>query len=345
MDNPFSLPYLLFFLILLVATIFLIKVIIQNLALKALKENQKSFLDLAEQSFQKLRSSSNEDLESKKTAIEKQLSQLNEELDKLKTNTTELKTNLQLSKEQLTSLTDTTNQLNSVLSNNQQRGQWGERQAEDLLRHFDFQEGVNYNKQTSEGGDRPDFTFYLPKGKRLNMDVKFPIRAFQSYLEAESKTEKEALLKQFASDIKTHLKAIAKRKYINPADGTLDYCIMFISNEGIFQFVNQQEELLDLAKELSIVISGPTSLFAILSLIRQSISSFQIEERAKIIQKDLLKFQDEWSNYKEKMDSVQTKMDQASKALEEAQGTRTRALERPLNKILNHELNDEDLSS
>ena len=345
MDNPFSLPYLLFFLILLVATIFLIKVIVQNLALKALKENQKSFLDLAEQSFQKLRSSSNEDLESKKTAIEKQLSQLNEELDKLKTNTTELKTNLQLSKEQLTSLTDTTNQLNSVLSNNQQRGQWGERQAEDLLRHFDFQEGVNYNKQTSEGGDRPDFTFYLPKGKRLNMDVKFPIRAFQSYLGAESKTEQEALLKQFASDIKTHLKAIAKRKYINPADGTLDYCIMFISNEGIFQFVNQQEELLDLAKELSIVISGPTSLFAILSLIRQSISSFQIEERAKIIQKDLLKFQDEWNNYKDKMDSVQTKMDQASKALEEAQGTRTRALERPLNKILNHELNDEDLSS
>ena len=45
------------------------------------------------------------------------------------------------------------------------------------------------------------------------------------------------------------------------------------------------------------------------------------------------------------MDSVQTKMDQASKALEEAQGTRTRALERPLNKILNHKLNDEDLSS
>ena len=338
MENPFALPYLLFFSILLVATLFIIKVIIQNLALKALKENQKSFLDLAEQSFQKLRSSSNEDLESKKTSIEKQLSQLNSELDKLKTNTTELKTNLQLSKDQLTSLTETTNQLNSVLSNNQKRGQWGERQAEDLLQHFDFQEGINYDKQTSEAGKRPDFTFYLPKGKRLNMDVKFPIRAFQSYLEAESKAEQESHLKQFNSDIKTHLKAIAERKYINPSEGTLDYCIMFISNEGIFQIVNQQQELLDLAKEKSIVICGPTSLFAILSLIRQSINSFQIEERAKIIQKDLLKFQDEWENYKDKMASVQTKMDQASKALEEAQGTRTRALERPLKKILSHEI-------
>lgn len=345
MEIPFSFPYLLFFLILLGATLLLIKVIFQNLALKALKENQTSFLELAEQSFQKLRSSSNEDLESKKTAIEKQLTQLNAELDKLKTNTTELKTNLQLSREQLTGLTETTNQLNSVLSNNQKRGQWGERQAEDLLQHFDFQEGVNYNKQTSEGGDRPDFTFYLPKGKRLNMDVKFPIRAFQSYLEAESKTEQESHLKQFNTDIKNHLKAIAKRKYINVADCTLDYCIMFISNEGIFQIINQQQELLDLAKELSIILCGPTSLFAILSLIRQSISSFQIEERAKIIQKDLLKFQDEWVRYKDKMDSVQTKMDLASKALEEAQGTRTRALERPLNKILSHEFSDEDNAS
>jgi DNA recombination protein RmuC len=170
------------------------------------------------------------------------------------------------------------------------------------------------------------------------MDVKFPIRAFQSYLDAESKTEQESHLKQFTTDIKTHLKAIAKRKYINPAEDTLDYCIMFISNEGIFQIVNQQEELLDLAKDLSIVICGPTSLFAILSLIRQSVSSFHIEERAKIIQKDLLKFQDEWEKYKDKMATVQTKMDQAGKALEEAQGTRTRALERPLQNIINHEI-------
>ena len=339
MENSFSITYIIFFLVLLVATLFLIKIIFQNLALKALKDNQKSFLDLAEQSFQNLRSSSNEDLESKKTAIEKQLSLLNNELDKLKINTTELKTNIQLSKEQLTNLTTTTNHLNSVLSNNQQRGQWGERQAEDLLQHFDFQEGVNYDKQTSEGGDRPDFTFYLPKGKRLNMDVKFPIRAYQSYLDAESKSEQESHLKQFTTDIKGHLKAISKRNYINPSEDTLDYCIMFISNEGIFQIVNQKQELLNLAKDCSIVICGPTSLFAILSLIRQSLNSFQIEESAKVIQSDLSKFQDEWIKYKDKMSSVQTKMDQASKALEEAQGTRIRALERPLQNILKHDLN------
>ena len=328
---------LLALLIVLIVFAFIIKGLFQTIALKALKENQKSFLELAEQSFKQLRISSNEDLDSKKSAIEKQLVQLNQELNALKESTTELKTNLNLSKETLNTLTRTTTDLHSVLSDNQKRGQWGERQAEDLLRHFDFQEGVNYDKQTLESGDRPDFTFYLPKGKRLNMDVKYPIRAFQSYLEAETKSEQEAQLKQFISDVKTHIKAIAKRKYINPSEGTLDYCLMFISNEGIFQIINQQDVLLDLAKDLSIVICGPTSLFAILSLIRQSISSFQIEERAKLIQQDLSKFQSEWIKYKEKMANVETKIEQAQNALEEAQGARTRALEKPLQNILDHE--------
>lgn len=321
----------------LIVFAFVIKGLFQTIALKALKENQKSFLELAEQSFKQLRISSNEDLDSKKSAIEKQLSQLNQELNTLKESTTELKTNLTLSKDTLSTLTRTTTDLHSVLADNQKRGQWGERQAEDLLRHFDFQEGVNYDKQTNESGDRPDFTFYLPKGKRLNMDVKYPIRAYQSYLEAESKSEEEAQLKQFTSDVKSHIKAIAKRKYINPSEGTLDYCLMFISNEGIFQIVNQQDDILNLAKDLNIVLCGPTSLFAILSLIRQSISSFQIEERAKIIQKDLSKFQGEWIKYKDKMHGVETKLEQARSALEEAQGTRTRALEKPLQNILDHE--------
>ena len=99
---------LLALLIVLIAFAFIIKGLFQTIALKALKENQKSFLELAEQSFKQLRISSNEDLDSKKSAIEKQLVQLNQELNALKESTTELKTNLNLSKETLNTLTRTT---------------------------------------------------------------------------------------------------------------------------------------------------------------------------------------------------------------------------------------------
>ena len=240
---------------------------------------------------------------------------------------------------QNTSATNTTNSLNNVLSNNQARGQWGERQAEDLLRHFGLKEGVNYDKQTSESGNRPDFSFYLPKEKRLNMDIKYPISAYQAYLEADSKVEKERHLKQFLSDIKSHIKGVSKRGYINPAEGTLDFCILFISNEGIYNFINKQKELTDLASEHKLVFCGPTSLFA---MIRQSIQSFMIEEEARNFQSDLNKFKSEWCKYKEKIGSVEIKLEQATKALSEAESTRTKALERPLNKLLEYDFDSKE---
>ena len=60
------------------------------------------------------------------------------------------------------------------------RGQWGERMAEDVLRLAGFVENVNYRKQVQiEGGTgRPDYTFELPKGHVLYMDVKFPLAAY-----------------------------------------------------------------------------------------------------------------------------------------------------------------------
>ena len=331
-----------FFLLALLITVLFLKATFKTLALKTLQENQKYFLDLAENKFSQLRTENQADIEAKKEAIEKQLGYLNKELESFKTNTTELKTNIHLSREQITNLTKTTHSLNNVLSNNQARGQWGERQAEDLLRHFGLKEGINYDMQTSESGNRPDFSFYLPKGKRLNMDIKYPISAYQSYLEAESKSEKDSFLKQFISDIKTHIKDVSKRGYINPADGTLDFCILFISNEGIYNFINKQKELTDLASDHNLVFCGPTSLFAILSMIRQSIQSFMIEEEAKNFQSDLNRFKSEWSKYKEKILSVETKLEQASKALHEAETTRSKALERPLSKLLDYDFNSKD---
>ena len=66
------------------------------------------------------------------------------------------------------------------------RGQWGERMAEDVLRLAGFVENVNYVKQTQLDGatGRPDFTFPLPKGHELYMDVKFPMAGYLRFLDA-----------------------------------------------------------------------------------------------------------------------------------------------------------------
>ena len=77
-------------------------------------------------------------------------------------------------------------------------------------------------------------------------------------------------------------------------------------------------------------------------MIRQSIQSFMIEEEARNFQSDLNKFKSEWSKYKEKIGSVEMKLEQATKALSEAESTRTKALERPLNKLLEYDFDSKE---
>jgi len=111
----------------------------------------------------------------------------------------QLDNQLRLALEQTTRLQETTNQLRQALSNTRARGQWGERMAEDILRLMGFVEGINYKKQvSSEGGQsRPDFTFFLPQGRKINMDVKFPLDNYLHYLEASNDREKKITNRDF----------------------------------------------------------------------------------------------------------------------------------------------------
>ena len=91
-------------------------------------------------------------------------------------------------------LATTTQGLREALANPKARGQWGERMAEDVLRLAGFVEHVNY-EQADRGRGRPaipDFTFLLPKGHVLYMDVKFPLAAYLRYLEAATDAERAA---------------------------------------------------------------------------------------------------------------------------------------------------------
>src|SRR4051812_26438868 len=102
---------------------------------------------------------------------------------------------LQVHAEIAQTLSSTTNSLREALASSNARGQWGERMAEDVLRLAGFHEGVNYRKRTAvagEGKGIPDFTFLLPKGHVLFMDVKFPMAAYLKFLDATTEAERSA---------------------------------------------------------------------------------------------------------------------------------------------------------
>ena len=317
-----------------------------NLSKQALSENQQQFLELAKHEFEKLQSSSGDQLAQKKELIDSSLKTIEKSLRQLGEGTTGLREQMQLSRERMDHLNTTTDQLRAILSSSQARGQWGERMVEDILNFLGLVERVNFTKQTQEGGDRPDFTFLLPKEKRLNMDVKFPIAHYEEFLCAEEEGVKSGAKKQFLADVRNHVKAVSQRSYVDPAGGTVDYVLLFIPNESIYSFINQEDhELIDFAMQRKIVLCSPLTLYAILSLIRQSVASFAVEQKAGDLQRLVQDFSQQWEKYGEKVEAMGKSLGAAQNHFEGLQTTRANTLEKPMRKILDLKLDQQDDAS
>jgi DNA recombination protein RmuC len=245
---------------------------------------------------------------------------------------------LQVHSEITQMLSSTTNSLREALASSNARGQWGERMAEDVLRLAGFHEGVNYHKRTAvagEGRGIPDFTFLLPKGHVLFMDVKFPMAAYLKYLEASTEAERSAHRAAFVRDVRARVRELARREYAATDDrSAIDNVLLFVPNETVSAFIHESDVgLIEEAMASNIVICSPLTLFAFLGVIRQAFDNFVIEETSQEILQLLGKFGQQWSKYTESVDKVKRGFDSLNRSFDELATTRRRALERPLNAI------------
>ena len=306
-----------------------------NLSKEALNQNIETFMKIAENKFGDLMKSSDAQLDEKKKLIDSTLTEMKKQLEGLNKQTTELTGQMEASGKGISELSDTTSQLRQILSSSQARGQWGERMVEDILDFIGFMEDKNYVKQTQvESGEKPDYTFFLPKEKKLNMDVKFPLASYERYINSELDEEQESHKKDFIRDVKLHIKTIAGRAYVNPGEGTLDYVLMFIPNESIYGFINQEDtKLIDYALEKKVLLCSPLTLYAMLSLIYQATRNFAMEEKATEVMNLLNAFRLQWDKYVEVMDKMGRSLETAQKDYDTMVGTRKKQLEKPLSKI------------
>ena len=166
------------------------------------------------------------------------------------------------------------------------------------------------------------------------MDVKFPLARYERYINANLEEEQVALKKEFLKDVKKHIKDVASREYINPAEGTVDYVLLFIPNESIYGFINQEDtELIDYALERKVLLCSPLTLYAMLSLINQATRNFAMEEKATEVMNLLNAFRLQWGKYVEVMDIMGRSLDTAKKDFDTLVTTRKKRLEKPLAQI------------
>jgi DNA recombination protein RmuC len=242
---------------------------------------------------------------------------------------------LQLHAQITQSLGDTASSLREALASSNARGQWGERMADDVLRLAGMHEHVNYVKRTGLAGDGtgiPDFTFLLPKGHVLFMDVKFPMAAYLKYLDATTDAERASCRSTFVRDVRARVRELAQRDYaIIDRRPAVDNVLLFVPNESLAAFIHDADpELLTDAMRQRVVVCSPLMLFAFLGVIRQAFDNFMIEQTSHEILDLLGRFGQQWGKYTEQVDKVKRQFDMLGRSFDELATTRRRQLEKPL---------------
>jgi len=233
-------------------------------------------------------------------------------------------------------LSTTTQGLREALASTKARGQWGERMADDILRLVGFVEHVNYEKQVSveDGSGIPDFTFLLPKGHVLYMDVKFPLAAYLRFLEAETEAERSAHRAAFLRDVKLRVRELAARQYGRDSRSAIGEVLLFIPNESISGFIHENDPtLVDDALRQGIVLCSPLTLFSLLAVVRQAYDTFMVEQTSEEILRLLGAFATQYERFSGSVDLVGKRLESTQKAFDELNGPRRRQLEKPLARI------------
>ena len=283
-----------------------------------IKLSQDQFLQLAQQQFLAEQNKATTELETRKQAVESSVEGLKDQLDKYQklvhefeqdraTKYGNLENELKNASQATVKLQETTNHLNNILGNVKLRGQWGERMAEDIIQYAGLIEGVNYLKQKKleQASTKPDYTFLLPNKHKINMDVKFPLDNYTNMVNATDDVQKDSYRKEFIKNVKERIKEIQNREYINPAENTLDFVLLFIPNEQVFGLIqDQMPELLDVALKQKVVVCSPFTLYAMLSVVRQAYENFRYEQNIKDIILLIEQFVKLYDGFKNRFDGM-----------------------------------------
>ena len=316
-------------------------------SMQALSNNTDLFMKIAGDKLSRESEANARELSAKKELIDSTLEQIKTEMERVKNLISSFEKDrdekfgaitkgLSYHSAQTEKLQELTGKLNLILSDSRQRGLWGQRIADDILRLVGMKEGINYTQQKTINGSarRPDFTFMLPDGKKINMDVKFPLDNFKRYLEESGDSARQDYKSQFIKDARAMIKQVVTRDYINPDANTLDYVIIFIPLEQAYAFIMENDPtFIDDALKYKVVVCSPWTIYALLSVIRQSIDNFNLEKSAHKILDLMNAFYKQWGTFIASMDKMGKKIEELQAEYNSLLSTRRNQLEKPLHQI------------
>jgi len=207
---------------------------------------------------------------------------------------------------QVVGFTDQLKSLQDILKNPKQRGILGEYYLETVLKNV-LPPGSYQMQYAFKDGTIVDAVVFV-RDKIIPVDSKFSLENYNRLVEEQNPLEKERLEKLFKADLKLRIDETSK--YVKPAEGTMDFAVMFIPHEAIFYdlLVSQvgalkvnTQDLIEYAFSKHVTIVSPTTFLAQLQTILQGLRALQIEESTKEILKNVGVLQRHITAYEEYM--------------------------------------------
>ena len=232
--------------------------------------------------------------------------------------------------------------LKKVLTNVKTRGVLGEIQLGNILEDIMAPDQYESNVKTKKGSNElVEYAIKLPganprdKHIYLPIDAKFPQEDYirlQSAYESGDVISVERSLKSLLQAVKKFAKDISS-KYIDPPN-TTDFGIMFLPVEGLFAEVIRQPDIIAfLQREYKIVITGPTTLAAMLNSLQMGFKTLAIQKRSSEVWNVLALVKKEFSTFGGVLEKAQKKINEANNEIENLVGTRTRMMQSKLKNV------------
>lgn len=232
--------------------------------------------------------------------------------------------------------------LKNVLSNVKTRGLLGEIQLGNILEQIMSREQYEANVITRKGASEVvEFAIKLPGRDDsgtpvyLPIDAKFPQADYlrlQNAFESGDKSMIDAETKNLVAAIKKSAKDI-RDKYLDPPH-TTDFGIMFLPVEGLYAEVVRQEDLLvTLQRDYKVIVTGPTTLAAMLNSLQMGFKTLAIQKRSSEVWNVLAAVKGEFAKFGDVLEKARKKLNEADRELDSLVGTRTRMMMSKLKKI------------
>lgn len=250
------------------------------LSKQALDQNNKSFVNHAEQVFKRFQESAQTDLQKRQEKISEIVMPVQESLALVDSHISEIERErlnayatireqiVQMNNSQQ-KLSDTTAQLVNVLRNTKTRGRWGEIQLRRVVelagmnQYCDFCE--QHSTATEEGRQQPDMIINLPSQRTIVIDAKAPMDAFLSAHDATEDEVRKHHFVQHAKSLRRHVSQLSQKSYAENFSQSPEFVLLFLPSEAIYSAALEHDaDLIEYGASKNVIVATPSTLIALL---------------------------------------------------------------------------------